>query len=268
VSEPRSIYAAKLRDEFPSLACADHAAFARRGAWHNHFRERMGSAFNGRLVFEIGCNDAGLLARVAARHPDVAFVGLDWKCKAIYDAATRVSEMRLRNVALIRGRAQNVGRLFGPGEVDEVWVFHPDPCDKPAELKNRLIAEPFLADVHAVLRDSDSTLTLKTDHPGYYQWTLALLGLPEPALLETARSGAAGAPRVRARDLMQADALPPASPIVRRLFQPAATSADFWNDPVAQRHAAGRIFAGETTAFEVRFVRKRMPIYFLELRKR
>jgi tRNA G46 methylase TrmB len=268
VSEPRSIYVAKLREEFPDVAHAGDAAFARRGRWGHHFRERIGEAFTGRVVFEVGCNDGGLLARVAARHPGVAFVGLDWKCKAVYDAATRVTERRLRNVSLIRGRAQDVARIFGPGEVAEVWAFHPDPCDKPNELPNRLIAEPFLADVHGVLRDASGTLTLKTDHPGYYQWTLALLGLPEPESFAGARAGAAGGPRVRVRDLMPSDALPAASDTLRRRFEVTALSADYWQDEAMQAHVAGRMFAGEVTAFESRFLKKRQPIYCAEMRKR
>jgi tRNA G46 methylase TrmB len=285
VSAPRSIYAAKLL-EFSDLACAGDAAFDRRRRWHAFFRDRIGPAHTGRLVFEVGCSDADFLSRVAAKHPDTAFVGLDWKCKAIYDAAARVTRLGLPNVALIRGRAQDVLRIFGPGELDEVWVFHPDPCDKPAELRNRLIAEPFLVDVHGVLRDETSTLTLKTDHPGYYQWTLALLGLPEPDSFAAARdatadrrrsrtaplAGDAGpatrVPRVRVRDLMPLDALPRPSDAVRRRFEPAAWSDDFWHDPVALAHAAGRPFADELTRFESRFAKRREPIYFVELRRR
>src|SRR5207237_651400 len=115
------------------------------------------------------------------------------------------------------------------------------------------------------------TLTLKTDHPGYYQWTLALLCLPEPEAFRAAGAGlplSQNAPRVRARDLMRAEDLPPASDAVRARFTPAGWSSDFWNDPGISHHVAARLFAGERTAFESRFVRKRRPIYFVELRKR
>jgi tRNA G46 methylase TrmB len=259
---PRSAYAHKL-GEFPELVFANDRAFSHRGHWGEFFQRRMGAAFDGRVVVEVGCFDAAYLSRVAARHPRTGFVGLDWKVKAVYDGARRVADLGLRNVALLRGRAQDVGRIFGGREVDDVWVFHPDPCDRPAELKNRLIAEPFLADVHAILRDGASRLSLKTDHPGYYQWVLGLFGLPEPAWFRAPRDPAG--PRVRARDLMPPSQIPaPSGPLVTR-FKVLANSPDFWNDPAVLAHTAAREFAGEVTLFEDRFVRKRLPIYYFEI---
>ena len=130
-------------------------------------------------------------------------------------------------------------------ELDEIWVFHPDPCDRPQELKNRLIAEPFLIDAHAALRQPGSRVAIKTDHPGYYQWLLGLLGLPEPAWFAAARAGApTPGRRVRARDLVGPGTIPAESEAVLRLFDVSANAADYWNDPAALAHTAGRAFAG------------------------
>jgi tRNA G46 methylase TrmB len=257
----RNPYADRLNAEFGEFAFGGEDAFARRGRWREFFRDRIGATFDGRVIFEIGCSDAEFLTRVAAKHPDTAFVGLDWKPRTVYEGAARVSGTELRNVALLRGRAQDVRRIFADGELDEIWLFHPDPCDKPKELKHRLLAEPFLLDAHAVLRGPGSTLTLKTDHPGYYQWTLALLGLPEPAALR-------GNPRVKARELMRPEDFPPVSEAVVRRFEVTINSPDFWSDDAAQTYATQRPFAGERTAFEQRFAVKGRPIYAIELAKR
>lgn len=266
---PRSIYAGKLA-EFPEIAFGDAAAFVHRGRWGDFFRSRIGAEFDGRIIFEIGCADAAFLSRISAKHPRSGFVGLDWKCKAVYDGASRVMELGLRNVALLRGRGQDVRRIFADNEIDEIWVFHPDPCDKPAELKNRLIGEAFLADAHHVLRDGGSLLALKTDHPGYYQWSLALFGLPQPEWFAVASGTTAhtGMPRTRTRDLMRRSDLPPPSRIIRSRFDVSSNSADFWNDSVALAKASHRAFAGEATQFESRFIKKRLPIYYLEMRKK
>ena len=226
----RSVYADKLL-AFPEFVSSDGAQFSRRGTWREFFSPRIGPAFDGRIIFEIGCNDGALLARVAVRHPTTAFIGIDWKCRALHTAAERVSAEDLRNVALLHGRAQDVRQMFSQREIDEVWVFHPEPCDKPRELANRLIAEPFLRDVHSVLRDGGS-LVLKTDHLTYYQGSL---------------------------DVGQT---------VADEFDLVASSADFWNYAPLQRAIAGRGFAGESSAFEDRYRRKRRPIYYLEWRKR
>ena len=254
----------------PGTVWTEQTAPSMRGRWSDHFARQIGAAFDGRLTFEIGCFDAEYLTRLAARHPHSAFIGLDWKCKAIHDGAERIAAMNLRNVALIRGRAQDLREQFAVGELDEIWLFHPDPCDKPAELKNRLFARPFLLDAHAVLRQADSILAFKTDHPGYYQWVLSLLGLPEPAWFAAARSGAAlaGGPKVRAKDLVDIATLPGHDPAIDGLFRVSCGAADFWRDESALARTADRYFAGEQTLFETRFTSKRQPIYYVELAKK
>jgi tRNA G46 methylase TrmB len=239
------------------FAFADEATFAHRGRWRTFFAARIGQTYAGRAIFEIGCNDGELLAAVAARHPEMAFVGIDWKFRALHTAAQRVTSAQLKNVALLHGRGQDIARIFGDGEVDEVWLLHPDPCDKPQELRNRILAEPFLLNVHRVLV-ADGSLILKTDHAGYYQWALELFGLPHPD----------GIARVRQKDLMSPPPLPKRSDAAIQRFSITGNSLDYWHDPAARANASDRIFDEAATPFESRFLRKRYPIYYLEMTKR
>jgi tRNA G46 methylase TrmB len=230
---PRSNYAHRLI-EYPDLIFPDDRAHVHRSRWRDFFRERIGPTFNGEFIFEIGCNDATFLSTIAHRNPNTAFIGLDWKVKAIYDAAVRVNALGLKNVALVRSRAQDIAKIFGPSELDEIWIFHPDPCDREVELKNRLIAEPFLLDAHGALRDDTSSICFKTDHAGYYQWVLSLL--PRHSLAQR--------------------------------FELTVASADYWQDSIATAQTAHRSFANQTTRYECRFLKKRHPIHYLELRKK
>ena len=225
---PRSNYAHRL-GEFGEFVFAEESAFARAGQWGEFFKARMGERFDGRVIVELGCSNGALLTTVAARYPQTAFVGVDWKCKPLYDCATRAAGEELRNVGLLRARGQDIARAFAPAEVDELWLFHPDPCDTAVELKNRLMSAAFLADVHRVLRQ-EGILALKTDHAAYHQWALDLLDS-----------------EVR---------------IKRRL-----TSRDYWSDKLVLGHTVDRLFAGLTTPFEERSVKKRQPIYYVEMRK-
>jgi tRNA G46 methylase TrmB len=227
---PRSAYANKLRG-FPDFTFTDEGAFARCGQWRRFFQDRIGPTFDNRIILELGCADATLLTTVAAKHPTTAFIGLDWKCKPLYDAATRIATREIQNVVLLRARAQEVRQIFADHEVDEIWVFHPEPCDTPDESKNRLFTEPFVMDAHATLRDDQSLLCLKTDHAGYAQSVIELIA---PA----------------------------------QLFEITAHSSDFWNDPRAREHTAARLFAVHATPVETRFRQKRRPIHYIELRPR
>lgn len=285
----RNTHELSLR-EFAAFAAGGDDVGRHRGRWADFFRDRLGPAFAGRVVLEVGSADAAFLCDVAARHPGVGFVGLDWKFKSTLVGAERVAAAGLRNVALLRGRAQDLPRIYAPGEVDEVWVFHPEPCVEPNQRANRLVAEPFLTAVHLLLREPSPPgdgaaplLAVKTDHAGYFQWVLGLTGTPEPAGFRAAREAVAaaaamatavirprpsGLPRVRARDLLRTEDVSPANDEVRARFSVPFASADFWHDAAALAHTADRCFAGATTGFEARFVAKRRPIYYVELRKR
>lgn len=250
---PRSVYLEKLKT-FSEFAFAADGAFRQRGKWHDFFRPRIGPGFDGQIVVELGCFDAAFLCRIAAKFPTTAFVGIDWKCRAIYDGAARIAAEQLPNVALIRGRGQDVRQIFGDGEIAEAWLFHPDPCANPHELPNRLLSERFLLDINAVFR-SGGVFSLKTDHPGYFQWPLGLFGLPAFSDALPRRQG----------DLHAPEFVPRTSTRLHECFTTPITSFDFWND-VAR--FSGRRFSYEVTLFERRFLRRREPIYYFEVAKR
>ncbi|HSI32151.1 MAG: tRNA (guanosine(46)-N(7))-methyltransferase TrmB [Phycisphaerae bacterium] len=228
MSLPRSNYAHRLA-ESPELIPAD--PFALRAGWADYFRARIGPAFGGEVTLEIGCFDAELVAKVAPNHPGRAFVGLDWKAKAIHDGARRLTELGVANVALVRARGQDLPRLFSPGEVGAIWVFHPDPFDGPDELKHRLVTPAFLRDVHAALQPG-GRLILKTDHAEYFGWVMAQLAAVGP------------------------------------LFDIVHSSADYAADPIGRAAALAHPFGPHATMFERRFVARGQAIAYLEAVRR
>ena len=166
-------------------------------------------------------------------------VGIDWKCKAIYDGAQRVSRLGLQNIALIHGRGQSLPDIFGNREIDELWIFHPEPFEKETKSQARLISLQFLRQIEPLLRGSDSCVVLKTDHADYYQQVLKLL---RPLDSNSLHSSAAP-------------------------FEVTVASTDFWKDPRAQLHTSKRSFKGEMTEYERRFSKRHVPIHYLEFRK-
>ncbi|MEZ4365720.1 MAG: hypothetical protein R2939_05465 [Kofleriaceae bacterium] len=244
----------------------DVAAADRRGRWRP--AARAGAPVARRpLVVELGCADAAVLRAAAVARPDHTFVGIDWGPEALCAAADGASG----DVTFIHGRGQALRRYFADGEVDELWIFHPEPCDRPRQRRNRLLSPTLLLDAHAVLTPGAGRLTLKTDHPGYYGWALGLLGMPPPPWFAAARAGQpvpAHVSRLRADELLAPDDVAPVVPEVAARFAVGCQSTDFWADPVAQAHVAGRGFAGRRTAYEEHHARRHRPIYLLELRAR
>ncbi|MBI3544107.1 MAG: hypothetical protein HY075_12625 [Deltaproteobacteria bacterium] len=235
----------------------------RAGKWRDFFVARAG-ADPRRLICEVGCSNAFFLGDIAARNQNTGFVGIDWKFKIVYKGARRVESLGLKNVALLRCHAQLLTRIFGEGEVDELWVFFPDPWAKKPQLKHRLLQESFLGAAHRVLKPG-GRLYVKTDHPGYFQWLLALFGAEQPPLPEySARNPAVrsySARQVKVRRL-EDDNLPPPSDVVRRAFALERYSTDYWGGSFVEPAA---MFAGAKTLFEETFVKEGLPIYYLEL---
>ena len=211
------------------------------------------------LVVDVGCFDGTLLQQAAAANPQFDFVGIDWKAGALCDAADRFKQLGLDNVRLIHGRGQDIAAWFTPGEVDEIWLFHPDPCDRPIEWPHRLMNPPWLLDAATALKPGGS-LCLKTDHVGYYQWSLAVLGETQPDWT-SARKHAH-------RERVDESTLPGCWNEARDRFEVVGRSEDFWHDAGLQEMLKGRAFWNLRSGFEERFAKKHWPIYWVELCRR
>lgn len=228
IKPPRSNYQSKLA-ELDGLVFADEAAFAQSGLWHEMLSPGQ---HRPRLLVDVGCADGALVRAMAARHRSDLFVGLDWKVKAIYDAGRGARDAELKNVPFIRGRASDLPRMFAVAEIDELLIFHPEPCEEDRQRPNRLISQAFLKLIAPLLRDG-SFVCIKTDHAEYAQAICDSLAAAE----------------------------------MKALYATDAVSRDFWNDPKVLKHTADRPFAEEVTLYEQRFIRRKKPIHYIELRR-
>ena len=72
---------------------------------------------------------------------------------------------------MIRYHAALVSEMFAPEEIDNAFIYFPDPWPKKRHFKNRLITAEFLNILFA-LQKPGSFLEIKTDHPGYFEWIM------------------------------------------------------------------------------------------------
>ncbi|MEW6057911.1 MAG: methyltransferase domain-containing protein [Bdellovibrionota bacterium] len=257
-------YAARLQN-FASFAFNNEDGFQFRGGWEEFFLTRMG-ARPSRVVLEIGCSIGTLLCQAAKENPDVGFVGVDWKFKSIYKAARRADSEKLKNIALLRNRAELIEQAFGLAEVDEVWIFFPDPWAKKSQLKHRLIRPEFLESLFKIMKPG-AKVFFKTDHPGYFQWIFALFGVQQPNLPaydhENPQEKSKRARQMKVRRL-ESEQLPEASVAAQQSFELKRYSIDFWKES----RPIEAMFVEAQSNFERLFIKENLPIYYVELVKR
>ena len=159
----RNPYHAKLAD-FTNLVLRDHEAEECAGLWNRDIFKRPG-----RLCLEIGTGYGHFMRQFCADHPEVNFVGLDYRFKRSFNLAQKLSRSAVRNARLLRARGERTPFMFAEGEVDTIFYFFPDPWPKKRHHKKRLFCPFFLESVYKILRPGGS-LFLKTDHEGNARW--------------------------------------------------------------------------------------------------
>lgn len=134
-----------------------------------------------RLVLEIGFGRGEFIMDLAARHPDVAHVGVEISWKRVLKMARRLARSELVNVRLVHGEGRHVAcEAFAPGTLEAVWINFPDPWPKKRHHRRRLVQPELVAALAERLRPG-GLLHVATDDPGYAEHIDAVLS-GEPAL--------------------------------------------------------------------------------------
>lgn len=121
-----------------------------------------------KLVVEIGSHKGHVICRMAAQHPDIAFIGIDITYKRVVGAAERAQKLGLKNVFTVLANAKAIDKLFIPGEIDGALIFFPDPwVKKKRQAKNRLVDEEFSTKL-AMSLGNGGFLWFKTDQETYF----------------------------------------------------------------------------------------------------
>lgn len=120
-----------------------------------------------RLVLEIGFGRGEFLLAMAAKAPEVDFVGIEVSFKRTLKMARKVARAKLPNVRLIEGRAEVALRdVFEPSSLAEIWVNFSDPWPKVRHGHRRVIQSSFAVNAAQALA-SEGRLYLATDDVPY-----------------------------------------------------------------------------------------------------
>ncbi len=132
------------------------------------------------IVVEIGSGVGEATAALAAARPSYDVVALEVWRPGVAHTLGLLAEAGADNVRLLSVDAVwCLENLFGPGEVEELWTFFPDPWPKKRHHKRRLVTADFAALVASRLRPG-GLWRLATDWADYAAQMRAVLDA-EPA---------------------------------------------------------------------------------------
>lgn len=118
-------------------------------------------------VLEIGFGDGEALVAMAARLPEVDFLGLEVHEPGVGHLLLRLEQEGLGNVrAICHDAAEVIARRLPPQAFAAINVFFPDPWPKKRHHKRRLIQAPLVARL-AQLQPPGGLLHLATDWMPY-----------------------------------------------------------------------------------------------------
>lgn len=127
------------------------------------------------IVLELACGKGEYTTGLAAVYPEKNFIGIDIKGDRIQRGSKRAMDNGLNNVAFLRAGIQYLDEFFEEGEVDEIWLIHPDPQPKDKDEKKRLTNAHFLS-LYGIYLKKGGLFRLKTDNPFLYEYSLGSIG--------------------------------------------------------------------------------------------
>lgn len=142
--------------------------FRLKGNWAAHFGNENP------IVLELGCGKGEYTVGMAKLNQNKNFIGIDIKGARFWRGAKTALEQQLQNVAFLRTQIELVDMVFGPNEVDEIWITFPDPQIKYKRTKHRMTNKSFIEKYRKILRPK-GLVHLKTDSEFMHGYTLGLL---------------------------------------------------------------------------------------------
>lgn len=161
-------YVRMLLEDYSQWALDEERAPQFKGGW----REKVFSApASVPLDLEIGTGIGLFFAHHALKNPHRCVVGIEVKYKPLIQAIKRALRNGSVNARMARYAGQHIDELFADGELDDVYIHHPDPWLLPKKHKHRLVRKA-LFDKLWRLQKPGSKIEFKTDSREYFLWAM------------------------------------------------------------------------------------------------
>ncbi len=143
-------------------------AETQKGCWHKIFGNTSP------IHIEIGMGKGQFLLQMAARNPDINYIGIERYSSVLLRAIERYDTQEfqdLTNVRFLCMDAHDLENIFASGEVDRIYLNFSDPWPKARHAQRRLTSVSFF-ERYAHIIKSGGRVEFKTDNQQLFQFSL------------------------------------------------------------------------------------------------
>ncbi len=144
-----------------------------RGIWNTFFENENP------LHIEIGMGKGKFIHTLAAKNPQINYIGIEMYSSVLYRAIEKRQETELSNLFFIRMDAKNLGDVFDRFEVERIYLNFSDPWPKERHAKRRLTSPLFLA-IYDIILHQNGTVCFKTDNRNLFDYSLETIQETSP----------------------------------------------------------------------------------------
>lgn len=141
------------------------------GTWKKMFGN------DGPIHIEIGMGKGKFIHTMAKEHPGINYVGIEKYSSVLLRAVQKMEQEELPNLKFLRMDAEDITKVFAPGEVDRIYLNFSDPWPKDRHARRRLPSREYLARYDIILKKG-GMLEFKTDNRALFDFAVEEL---EPA---------------------------------------------------------------------------------------
>ena len=142
--------------------------------WKGQWKSLFGN--DNPLHIEIGMGKGRFIMEMAARNPQINYIGIEKYSSVLLRALEKSKETELTNLYFIRFDAEYLNDIFGSEELDRIYLNFSDPWPKDRHAKRRLTSKEFLAKYNLCLK-KEGEVIFKTDNRLLFDFSVEEAGI-------------------------------------------------------------------------------------------
>lgn len=127
-----------------------------KGRWQEFFGN------NYPIHLELGCGRGSFITQLAEINKNINYIAIDIHNELLVYVLRKVNEKNLDNIKIIPTYIENIEDVFGPEEIEEIYINFCNPWPNKRHHKRRLTHPNFLRIYKTILKN-ESQVWFKTD---------------------------------------------------------------------------------------------------------